>query len=39
MDTSGQLSRCKIDNSLCCIYPKEKCPNFAEKKFKKIKWK
>jgi len=33
IDTYGQLSRCKMENILCCIYPKEKCPNFVEKNF------
>lgn len=33
----GQISRCKIDNCLCCIYPQEKCPQFVERKFPKFK--
>ncbi|MCK5017314.1 MAG: hypothetical protein KAS32_09590 [Candidatus Peribacteraceae bacterium] len=35
IDISGQLSRCKTDNSLCCTYPQEKCPNFLARVFKK----
>jgi len=37
INIAGQLNRCKLDNCICCTYPQDKCPNFEEKVFGKMK--